>query len=54
MRIPILNACRARQLYSDGFTTIASLANGDVYKIERSIQKSVPFQTYEYSVLSSV
>ncbi|CAF1107116.1 unnamed protein product [Rotaria sp. Silwood1] len=45
VRISILNACRARQLYSDGFTTIASLANGDVYEIERSIQKAVPFQT---------
>ncbi|CAF0891418.1 unnamed protein product [Rotaria sordida] len=45
VRISILNAYRARQLYSDGFTTIASLANGDVYEIERSIQKAVPFQT---------
>ncbi|CAF2671985.1 unnamed protein product [Rotaria sp. Silwood2] len=45
VRISILNACRARQLYSDGFTTIASLANGDVHEIERSIKKAVPFQT---------
>ncbi len=45
MRISILNGCRARQLYSDGFTTIASLANGDVHEIERSIQKALPFQT---------
>ncbi|CAF2131488.1 unnamed protein product [Rotaria magnacalcarata] len=45
VRISILNACRARQLYSDGFTTLASLANGDAYEIERSIKKAVPFQT---------
>ncbi|CAF4146574.1 unnamed protein product, partial [Adineta steineri] len=45
VRISILNACRARQLYSDGFTTIASLANGDAYEIERSIQRAIPFQT---------
>ena len=46
IRISILNACRARQLYNDGFTTIASLANGNVQEIERSLQKSVPFQTF--------
>lgn len=45
VRISILNACRARQLFSDGFTTIASLANGNLYEIERSIQKAVPFHT---------
>ncbi|CAF0888053.1 unnamed protein product [Adineta ricciae] len=45
VRLSLVNACRARQLHSDGFTTIASLANGDVHEIERSIQKAVPFQT---------
>jgi DNA polymerase theta len=54
IRISILNACRARQLYSDGFTTLSSLANGDVYEIERSIQKAVPFQTYKYFLFSLI
>ena len=46
IRISLLNACRARQLYTDGFTTIAALANGNVQEIERSLQKAVPFQTF--------
>lgn len=44
VRISLLNAQRARILYSSGFITVAEVARADVEEVEKALRKAVPFK----------
>lgn len=44
VRISLLNAQRARTLYSSGFVTVAELARADVTEVEKALRKAIPFK----------
>lgn len=45
MRLPMLNAMRARVLFSAGFTDIASIATANITDLENAFFAMVPFQS---------
>ncbi|RVE44014.1 hypothetical protein evm_011312 [Chilo suppressalis] len=45
MKLPSLNGVRARSLFDCGFETVASIASGDVHRLENALHKSLPFQS---------
>lgn len=45
MRLPLLNAMRARALYNAGFTSLASLAHANIVDLENALHKITPFQS---------
>lgn len=44
VRISLLNAQRARTVYSSGFVTVAELARADVTEVEKALRKAIPFK----------
>ncbi|RXN27034.1 DNA polymerase theta [Labeo rohita] len=45
VRISLLNAQRARTLYSSGFVTVAEVARADVTEVEKALRKAIPFKS---------
>nr|XP_055035829.1 DNA polymerase theta isoform X1 [Misgurnus anguillicaudatus] len=50
VRISLLNAQRARTLYSSGFVTVAEVARGDVADVEKALRKAIPFKSSRQAV----
>ncbi|XP_051732788.1 DNA polymerase theta-like isoform X6 [Ctenopharyngodon idella] len=50
VRISLLNAQRARTLYSSGFVTVAELARADVIEVEKALRKAIPFKSSRQAV----
>lgn len=44
VRISLLNAQRARALYSAGLVTVAEVARANVTDVEKALRKAVPFK----------
>ncbi|CAM4668380.1 unnamed protein product [Leuciscus chuanchicus] len=50
VRISLLNASRARTLYSSGLVTVAELARADVTEVEKALRKAIPFKSSRQAV----
>ncbi|KAK9955417.1 hypothetical protein ABG768_015297 [Culter alburnus] len=50
VRISLLNAQRARTLYSSGFVTVAELARAYVTEVEKALRKAIPFKSSRQAV----
>uniref|UniRef100_A0A673KC66 DNA polymerase theta n=1 Tax=Sinocyclocheilus rhinocerous TaxID=307959 RepID=A0A673KC66_9TELE len=50
VRISLLNAQRARTLYSSGFVTVAEVARADVTELEKALRKAIPFKSSRQAV----
>ncbi|XP_066501215.1 DNA polymerase theta isoform X2 [Hoplias malabaricus] len=50
VRITLLNAQRARALYSAGFVTVAQVARGSIADIEKALKKANPFKSSRQAV----
>uniref|UniRef100_A0A8C1QZ25 DNA polymerase theta n=1 Tax=Cyprinus carpio TaxID=7962 RepID=A0A8C1QZ25_CYPCA len=50
VRISLLNAHRARTLYSSGFVTVAEVARADVTELEKALRKAIPFKSSRQAV----
>ncbi|XP_073680299.1 DNA polymerase theta [Garra rufa] len=50
VRISLLNAQRARILYSCGFVTVAEVARAEVTEVEKALRKAVPFKSSRQAV----
>lgn len=50
VRISLLNASRARTLYSSGFVTVAELARADDTEVEKALRKAIPFKSSRQAV----
>ncbi|KAG7483905.1 hypothetical protein MATL_G00043240 [Megalops atlanticus] len=50
VRISLLNAQRARALYSAGFVTVSELARASAADVEKVLKKSVPFKSSRQAV----
>ncbi|XP_036379268.1 DNA polymerase theta [Megalops cyprinoides] len=50
VRISLLNAQRARALYSSGFVTVSELARASAADVEKVLKKSVPFKSSRQAV----
>ncbi|XP_051955801.1 DNA polymerase theta-like [Xyrauchen texanus] len=50
VRISILNAQRARMLYSSGFVTVADVARADITEVEKALRKAIPFKSSRQAV----
>ncbi|XP_043076751.1 DNA polymerase theta [Puntigrus tetrazona] len=50
VRISLLNAQRARTLYSSGFVTVAEVAKADVTEVEKALRKAIPFKSSRQAV----
>ena len=46
VRLPLLNAQRARNVYNGGYQTVAALAAADPVSIEALLKTAVPFERY--------
>lgn len=44
VRISLLNAQRARALYSAGMVTVAEVARANMADVEKALKKAVPFK----------
>lgn len=44
VRISLLNAQRARTLYSAGLVTVAEVARTNITDVEKALRKAVPFK----------
>jgi len=53
VRVSLLNAQRARALYSSGFQTVAMLANAEPAAIEYQLRNSTPFLRYCLTTMMS-
>uniref|UniRef100_A0A672S859 DNA polymerase theta n=1 Tax=Sinocyclocheilus grahami TaxID=75366 RepID=A0A672S859_SINGR len=50
VRISLLNAQRARMLYSSGLVTVAEVARADVTELEKALRKAIPFKSSRQAV----
>uniref|UniRef100_A0A8B9KFT4 DNA polymerase theta n=1 Tax=Astyanax mexicanus TaxID=7994 RepID=A0A8B9KFT4_ASTMX len=50
VRISLLNAQRARALYSAGFVTVAEIARGNTADVEKALRKATPFKSSRQAV----
>uniref|UniRef100_A0A4W4EB21 DNA polymerase theta n=1 Tax=Electrophorus electricus TaxID=8005 RepID=A0A4W4EB21_ELEEL len=50
VRISLLNAQRARALYSAGFVTVAEVARANVTDVEKALRKAIPFKSSRQAV----
>lgn len=46
VRISLLNAQRARALYSAGLVAVAEVARANITDVEKALRKAVPFKRY--------
>lgn len=48
VRISLLNAQRARVLYSAGFATVSEIARASAADVEKALRKTAPFKRFDF------